>query len=178
MTIQEFQRKYGLHIGIVVHHFITLGLETALKITDADIQHSIDNAKKEDEKAKKEGKIYLLDPEFVGSMVEGARDLAQLLTEPQTKDEAYNLIAFNLIPESDYLDKVSFKTLQLEYWKKVIRYNANSLNIDDEDKPRLKELVDDYDEDIAWSIINDDMVWDTINNSIDHELEELLEEHK
>ena len=52
MTIQEFERKYGPQVGIVVHHFITLGLETALKITDADIQRSIDNAKRKDEEAK------------------------------------------------------------------------------------------------------------------------------
>ena len=51
MTIQEFERKYGPQVGIVVHHFITLGLETALKITDADIQRSIDNAKRKDEEA-------------------------------------------------------------------------------------------------------------------------------
>ena len=178
MSIQEFKQKYGSYTGIVVHHFITLGANNALKITDADIKRSIDNAKREEENAEKEGKFYLLDPDFVGTINEGARDLARLLSDPQTKDETYNIIARNLVSESDYLDKIDFRTIQLEYWKRVIKYNAESLNIDGKNKIRLKELADDYAEDIAWAVINDDAVWDSVNSSIDYELKELLKKNK
>lgn len=78
---QKAESNFGVHLIFIVSHFLKIGEQVAEKLTSEQINAIYKKQKREEAKAEREGKIYLLSPEFSRAILRGCEWLAHLPRE-------------------------------------------------------------------------------------------------
>lgn len=66
-VFEQYCRDYNIDsrtLGMIGHHYLFLGEQIIATLTPEEIEETVFQEKKKQEKAEKEGKIYMIDPSF------------------------------------------------------------------------------------------------------------------
>lgn len=73
---RKIETKAGVHIALIVSHFVSIGEQRAKALTNEQIKAVYESEKAKEQEAEKRGAIYLVAPEFSKAILEGCYMLA------------------------------------------------------------------------------------------------------
>jgi len=84
--------NFGVYCELVVNHYMTIGEQQAEQITSAQIKKVVAKVKRDEEQAKKEGKVLFIGADFTEAILKACEYLAHT-----PKKARYNFIKYYLV---------------------------------------------------------------------------------
>ena len=80
-VFEQYCRDYNIDsrtLGMIGHHYLFLGEQIIATLTPEEIEETVFQEKKKQEKAEAEGKIYMIDPSFTEYLLNAVAGLYKI----------------------------------------------------------------------------------------------------